>query len=162
MFYRKYLAFYDSTCPWVWVVLFSWWVDRLFMEMGHRNENVEFCAHNDLQYVYIHRYITAVAVLTQTTTAAIRRKLQFEREATLTGAGKTCLLHIYWTQFCLTVGWTSVLAVLFDVSPWLCLPNVLTKRASIALVALVNIIAALFLESYGWDWSIRRGLIESL
>ena len=129
MFFRKYLAFYNSTFPWVWCIIGAWWLDRLFVELGHRYKNSEVCTHNDLQYVHIHQYLTTAAIIAQSISQINSRKEQFNREVILTGSTKTCLIHIYLLQIVFIVGWTSILSVLLDVSPWLCKHPILENRA---------------------------------
>jgi len=158
MFFRKYLAFYDSTFPWVWCIIISWWFDRLFAELGHRYIGRHVCTHNDLQYVHIHQYITAVAIIIQSIAIMKSRKIQFNREVILSGSTKTCLIHIYFLQLILVVAWTSVLSVLLDVSPWLCNPSILLYRACISSFACITILIAVCIEKILWDWSLRRGI----
>ena len=158
MFFRKYLAFYDSTFPWVWCIIISWWTDRLFVELGHRSIFSELCTHNDLQYVHIHQYLTVAAIFVQSISIIKSRKKQFNREVILTGSTKTCLAHIYLLQIVFIVGWTSILSVLLDVSPWLCKVIILEYRACIATSAIVIICLANFTEKLSWDWSLQRGI----
>lgn len=156
MFFRKYLAFYDATCPWVWCVIISWWLDRLFVELGHHN--IHTCTHNDLQYVHIHEYLTLAATVFQTLRIIRKRKKQFGREVVLTGSSQTCLWHIYILQLFLVTAWTCILSVLLDVSPWLCKQNILQYRACIATCAFAIVFIALSGDKIGWDWSLRRGM----
>jgi len=160
MFFRKYLAFYGATFPWVWCVIISWWMDRLFVELGHRNTHSTICTHNDLQYVHIHEYLTLTAIAFQTVRAIHKRKKQFGREAILTGSSPTCLFHIYILQLFLVTAWTCILSVLLDVSPWLCKQNILQYRACIATGAFTIVFVALIGDKIGWDWSLRRGLYD--
>lgn len=158
MFFRKYLAFYDSTFPWVWCIICSWWLDRLFVELGHRYKDSEVCTHNDLQYVHIHQYLTAAAIIVQSISQINSRKKQFNREVILIGSSRTCLVHIYLLQVVFIVGWTSILSVLLDVSPWLCKHTILEYRACIATASFVMLCGTSFIEKISWDWSLQRGI----
>tara|TARA_B110000008_G_C16847396_1_gene515331 strand:+ start:433 stop:927 length:495 start_codon:yes stop_codon:yes gene_type:complete len=160
MFFRKYLAFYNSTFPWIWCIIGSWWLDRLFVELGHRYKDSEVCTHNDLQYVYIHQYLTTAAIIAQSISQINSRKKQFNREVILTGSTKTCLIHIYLLQIIFIVGWTSILSVLLDVSPWLCKHIILENRACIATVSFFILCITSLLETKMWDWSLQRGLMN--
>lgn len=160
MFFRKYLAFYDSTFPWVWCIIGSWWLDRLFVELGHRYINSEVCTHNDLQYVHIHQYLTIGAITIQSISKINSRKKQFNREVILTGSTKTCLAHIYFLQIVFIIGWTSILSVLLDVSPWLCSHVVLKNRACIATASFTILCITSVIETKLWDWSLQRGILD--
>lgn len=160
MFFRKYLTLYDSTFPWVWCIILSWWVDRLFVELGHRYVQTTICTHNDLQYVHIHQYLTIIAILIQSFRAINKRRQQFKREVILTGSRLSCLIHIYVYQLILTIAWTMILSVSLDVSPWLCSTTILEYRACFTVIACLVIIMTLFLEKIGWDWSLQRGIVN--
>ena len=158
MFFRKYLALYDSTFPWVWCIIISWWFDRLLVELGHRYIHSEICTHNDLQYVYIHQHITSAAIIIQALSIIRSRKKQFNREVILLGSTKTCLVHIYVLQIFFITGWTSILSVLLDVSPWLCKQTILDNRACIATASFIILCLASLTEKISWDWSLQRGM----
>jgi hypothetical protein len=160
MFYRKYFAFVETTCPWLACCFFTWWSDRLFVEFGHRTTDSAVCTHNDLQYVHWHQAITTVAVSAQIIHSSTMRKKQFQRELALVGVSshKPCLWHLYFVQCILCVAWASFIVCLIDVSPWLCIPAVLEYRASISLAAVGCVIAGLALEKHIWTSTLHRAV----
>jgi hypothetical protein len=155
--YRK--RFYAATFPWIWCCCLGWWVDRLLVEMGHRSTFSNICMHNDLQYVHQHQFITSFAILVQFIWIGSERKKQFLRENTLLGvtSPKTCIGHLYILLAGICVCVTGLLACIFDVSPWLCIPYVLEWRAS--LVALFGGLAIIliYIEQVLYTWSLKRG-----
>jgi len=160
MYYKKNFSIYDSTFPFVWVCVLTWWVDRLFVELGHRSTDSLVCIHNNLQYIHYHQYITTFLLTMQVSKAVSKRRRQFLRESKLataiTGVANTVVIAIL--QMILVFAWTCIVSVLLDVSPWLCIPYFLENRAIISLVAFVCILTLLPLESIFWDWSIQKGL----
>jgi len=160
MFLRKYLAFVETTFPWIFCCFLSWWVDRLFVEFGHRATDTPICTHSDLQYVFWHQIVTTVAVVAQVVYSVTTRRKQFKRELSIVGvfAYEPCLFHIYLVQTGLCVAWSVVIACLIDVSPWLCIEHVLKNRATIAAMALVSIFGGLVLERRLWTWTLNRAL----
>lgn len=160
MFFRKYFAFVETTFPWVFCCFLTWFLDRLFVELGHRNTDSPTCTHNDLQYVQWHQYVTIVAVLAQIIHVIRIRKLQFYRELSLMGVGlnKPCIHHIYFIQVILCVSWATIITCLIDVSPWLCLPTILNNRASITSIASICIYTCIIIERKIWGWTLERTL----
>lgn len=160
MFHRKYFAIVETTCPWVACCFFTWWADRLFVEFGHRTTDSPTCTHNDLQYVHWHQVVTAIAVSAQIIHSSTIRKKQFQRELVLVGvtAHKPCLYPLYFVQCILCVSWTAIIACLVDVSPWLCLPMVVAYRASIALAAVICVVASLVIEKTVWTSTLHRAV----
>jgi len=164
MYYRKNLSIYESTFPFVWVCLVTWWLDRLFVELGHRAVDASLCLHNDLQYVQFHQYVCLTLVLFQMVKAVIARRREHVREAKLVNSSvfKCAIVSIFVAQTVLVVSWCIILSVLLDVSPWLCVPTLLTKRAVIALGALLCILATLPMEAMLWDYFLQRGLLNDV
>lgn len=160
MFFRKYLAFVETIFPWVFCCVISWWVDRLFVEFGHRTTDSPTCTHSDLQYVHWHQFVTATAVFAQTVYSVSNRRKQFKRELTLVGviSYKPCLIHLYALQSLLCVSWSIVIACLIDVSPWLCLESVLEYRASISASALLSVLFCLIMERKCWSWTLNKAV----
>ncbi len=160
MYYKKNLSIYDSTFPFVWVCVLTWWFDRLFVELGHRSTDSLVCIHNNLQYIRYHQYITSILLTMQVAKAVSKRRRQFLRESKLANAitGVTNTFVIAILQMILVLAWTCIVAVLLDVSPWLCTPYFLENRAIFSLVAFMCILILLPLESIFWDWSIQKGL----
>ena len=158
MYYKKNLSIYDSTFPFVWVCIITWWVDRLFVELGHRSTDSLVCIHSNLQYIHYHQYTTTMLLVLQVVKAVIKRRREFVRESALVNskASASCVLAIL--QMILVVAWTAIVSVLLDVSPWLCVDYFLEHRAVSSLVAFGAILIVLPVESIFWDWSIQRGL----
>jgi LytS/YehU family sensor histidine kinase len=96
----------------------------------------------------------------QVAKAVSKRRRQFLRESKLANAitGVTNTYVIAILQMILVLAWTCIVAVLLDVSPWLCTPYFLENRAIFSLVAFMCILILLPLESIFWDWSIQKGL----
>lgn len=160
MFFRKYLAFVETTFPWVFCCCLTWWLDRLFVEFGHRLSDSPTCHHSDIQYMRLHQYVTIAAVLAQIIHTVLKRKVQFHRELTLIGVHsyKPCIYHLYIVQSILCIAWASVLVCLVDVSPWLCMTLVLNYRASIAVAAFCVVLMALLVERILWQKALDRAL----
>lgn len=157
MLFRKYLALYSSTYPWIWCCIVTWILDRFFVEFGHRNYDAPMCTHNDLQYVAIHQYITLIAVLAQIIHSTKERTIQFERECKLMGiTNKPCKWHIYTTQTIICVAWATIIVCIVDVSPWLCIQTFVRYRASITILALTILCITLSTESWLWDKTIEN------
>ena len=159
MFYKKKLSFYDSTFPYVWVCFFTWWVDRLLVELGHRRTDSEFCVHNNLQYIHWHQYVTTLLIVFQIIKTLLKRRNEYRREAALSNSKFGCIIPVYMVQIILVLSWSSILLVLVDVSPWLCLGFFRRNRAIIAATALLCILCVLPAESLFWDWSLARGIL---
>jgi len=161
MLFRKYLAFIDSTFPWVWVCLITWWIDRLFVEMGHRTIDNLLCTHSDLQYVKIHLCLIIGACLVQTVHSSRKRKEQFTREARIMGINTVpCLWHIYISCFCACLSWTIIIVCIVDVSPLLCIDLILQYRASLTLIAISVLGCQLPCEAHIWDRALQKSLKE--
>ena len=158
MYYQKYLSIYNSTCPCIWVCVISWWIDRLFVEFGHRASDSSICHHNNLQYVVIHQITTYVFVFIQVCWTGVSKRKQFYREAALTNSTTRCILPIYIIQIMLILGWTIIFSVIVDVSPWLCIDIVLGNRAIISFVAFVCILILLPLQTVIWDKLLEIGI----
>lgn len=164
MYYKKNLSIYDSTFPFVWVCILTWWLDRLFVELGHRSSDSAVCLHNDLQYVRFHQYTCATLVLLQVLKAVIVRRREHVREAQLvnstTHAGAVVFITV--CQSVLVLAWCTIFSVLLDVSPWLCVPTLLEYRAMIVLLSFVAILMALPIEAILWDCFLQRGLVNTV
>ena len=161
MLYRKYLAFYRCTFPCIWVVVSAWFVDRFLMELGHRSNTGAVCAHNDLQYVIVHKWLTSFACILQSYYSIKERVIQFERERSLMGIDvRVCHLHIQILQAMLCVSWLVFISALVDVSPWLCIEQVAQYRASYAFVGFMAMIIIVPLESYLWDNTLKGALVR--
>lgn len=160
MYYKKNLSIYDSTFPFVWVCVITWWLDRLFVELGHRSTDSSVCIHNNLQYIHYHQYTTFLLLGMQVTKAITKRRREFLRESKLTNSVATChaTFIIGIIQTILVLSWASIIFMLIDVSPWLCMGYILENRAVFSLSALACILLLLPLETFFWDWSIQRGL----
>ncbi len=160
MFLRKYLACVEAVFPWMFCCVIGWWMDRLFVEFGHRTTDSSTCIHSDLQYVHWHQAITITACIAQSVYSVTARKRQFKRELMLIGVveHQPCLIHLYFVQTILCVAWASILCCLIDVSPWLCLENILQYRASISATALLVILCGLVLERKLWSSTLTRAV----
>ena len=160
MFFRKYFACVESLFPCVFCCAATWWLDRLFVELGHRASDTPICNHNDLQYVHWHQGFTALAVFAQSLYVVRRRRTQIHRECILLGVsgGPACLWHLYFVQAALCAAWSAILLCLMDVSPWLCVAAVLDNRATITLLSGLAVVACLVLERFLWDWTLQRAL----
>lgn len=164
MYFKKNLSVYDSTFPFVWVSVLTWWLDRLLMELGHRSADSPVCAHNDLQYARMHQSIGITLVVFQIVKASMRRRREYTREAQLVQSvvhGCTTV-WISVIQSILVVAWAIIFAVLLDVSPWLCMPSVLQNRAIIAAVSLLGILLTLPVETLVWDYCLQKGLLNEV
>jgi hypothetical protein len=162
MYLRQNLAFVSSTYPWVWGSFITWWIDRLFVEFGHRATAAPLCNHSNIQYVTLHCILTIVAVLCQTIYSIHVRFKQFSREKTLLGIDTSpCIFHIAFLQCCICTVWAVVIACLADVSPWLCSEYVLAKRASIATGALLGIVVLMYSEQYLYEYSLNRAVRQN-
>lgn len=152
MYFRKYLAFVETTCPWIFCCFLAWWSDRLFVEFGHRTTDSPTCTHSDLQYVHWHQAMTGCAVFAQIIHSARQRHAQFRRELSLVASvtDEPCLLHLLVVQIVLCVSWAGIIACLVDVSPWLCVPSILQYRASISLGCLGLVFSSLVMERKLW------------
>lgn len=160
MFFRKYFAFVETTFPWIFCCFLTWWMDRLFVEFGHRATDTPTCTHSNLQYVRWHQFVTMCAVKAQTVHSVLIRKKQFLRELSLVGVVqyRPCLYPLYAIQGGLCTAWAAVIACMIDVSPWLCLPIVVQYRASIATISVVLVILLLIAERKLWTWSLDRAV----
>lgn len=160
MFFRKYFAFVEATFPWFFCCVLTWWLDRLLVEFGHRNTDSPTCTHNNLQYVRWHQFVTLCAVKAQMAYVILIRKKQFMRELTLVGvvAYEPCLFHIYALQGVLCVSWATLIACLIDISPWLCITNIVEHRATIATIAIGTVIATLIVEHKLWAYTLQRAI----
>ena len=160
MFFRKYLAFVETTFPCVFCCFLTWWADRLFVEFGHRATDSPTCTQSDLQYVRWHQMVTGIAVAAQILYSVRMRRKQFNRELTLVGviAYRPWLIHLYLIQTTLCIAWATVVACLVDVSPWLCLDIVLQNRAGIAAASLAIVFAGLVIERKVWGWTLDRAI----
>ncbi len=153
---RKYCAFVSSTFPWVWGCCLTWWVDRLLVEMGHRTTSAPLCNHSQLQYVSMHCYATAIAVVGQSVYSFVGRQQQFHRETILLGGRQPCIIHLCLFQVGICAMWSIVIACLIDVSPWMCYDFVLGHRATIALVAMKLILVLVVAEQKLYEWTLER------
>lgn len=146
---QRYFAFRSSTFPLVFCCITTWFLDRLFVEFGHRSEYSLVCIHNDLQYVTYHQWVTGIAALCQAILASRRRRACIKREAILLGrTDERCLWHLYICQCILAILWTSILACALDFSPWLCVPTVLKNRATIITCALSLLVSVQYIERW--------------
>ena len=149
MYRRRHLAFFSATAPWVWCCCAAWWVDRLLVELGHRTTDSPICIHSDLQYVRYHQAVTIIATKLQTVWFCRETRQQFRRERILLGQGHgslPCMVHIYLCHAITCVCWTGVLACVFDVSPWLCMQAVLSRRASLMALFGIGAVTSVVLE----------------
>ena len=160
MYYKKNLSIYDSTFPFVWVCVLTWWIDRLFVELGHRSTDTLVCTHNNLQYIHYHQYVTSALVCMQIVKAIAKRRREFTRESNLaTSVTNRCaLIIIALLQSVLVLAWCSIVLSLLDVSPWLCVGYVLENRALLSFGSLLCILCVLPVETILWDWFIVKGL----
>ncbi len=159
MYYKKNFSIYDSTFPFVWVCVITWWVDRLFVELGHRSTDNLICIHNNLQYIHYHQYTTSILVAMQITKAIAKRRREFIRESKLAlsvvSGCAICIIAVL--QSILVLAWCSIVLALLDVSPWLCVGYVLENRALFSLVSVLCILIVLPVETILWDWFIQKG-----
>jgi len=160
MFLRKYLAGVETTFPWMFCCCVTWWLDRLFVEFGHRASDSPTCHHSDIQYMRLHQCVTVVAVCAQIGHSIHHRKRQFKRELALVGvtAYEPCLWHLYMVQSILCVAWATILACLVDVSPWLCVVAILQYRASISVAAFIAVLLGLVLERTMWQNTLDKAV----
>lgn len=160
MFIRKYFACIESIFPWVFICTLTWWLDRLFVELGHRATDSAICKHNDLQYVHWHQGCTFAAVLAQTIHGIRKKRTQFYREMALLGVHlyEPCLIHIYTLQTLLCMSWCFILLCIVDVSPWLCDETILQYRATLTLLAFIVIVCSLATEHAVWNWTLQRAV----
>jgi hypothetical protein len=162
MLYRKYLAFYRCTFPCIWIVVSAWFIDRLLMELGHRSHITEICTHSDLQYVYVHKWLTITAGTIQSYYSVKERTTQFERERNLMGIeDRICNIHIQLLQILLCVCWLTVISTIIDVSPWLCIENASRYRACYCVLGFLGMVVIIPLESYLWDKTLRKAILET-
>jgi len=159
MLVRKYCAFVSSTFPWVWGCCLTWWVDRLLVEMGHRSTSAPLCNHSQLQYVSMHCYATAMAVVGQSVYSFVGRRKQFHRESILLGIRQPCIVHLGLCQIGICILWSIVVACLIDVSPWLCYGFILEHRATIALVAIKMVLVMVVVEQKLYEWTLKRAVM---
>tara|TARA_B100001059_G_scaffold141428_1_gene141477 strand:+ start:783 stop:1292 length:510 start_codon:yes stop_codon:yes gene_type:complete len=154
---NRHFRFQSSTFPLVFCCLVTWFLDRLFVEFGHRATSSPICIHNDLQYVLFHRWLTALAVVGQTVYACRRRRDGLTRELVLIGSSAKagCLCHLYMCQATLALGWTTILACALDFSPWLCVSAVLDNRASLITIAFCVILFVYHLERCLYDRTLQ-------
>lgn len=164
MFYKKNLSVYDSTFPFVWVCMLTWWIDRLLVELGHRSSDSDVCIHSDLQYVHLHQYICYLLVAVQVAKAFIQRRREYAREAQLVDSNihPCSSVIILICQTILVCAWSSIFFVLLDVSPWLCVSQILDRRAMIAMGCLMCILMILPLEAVLWDRFLQTGLVNTV
>lgn len=157
--YRK--RFYAATYPWVWCCCLTWLIDRLLVEFGHRSTFSNICTHNDLQYVHQHQFITAMAVLVQIIWICGKRKKIFKRENILLGndSHTGCILHLYILLACICISVTGILACIFDVSPWLCIPYVLNYRASLIALFGGSAIILIHVEQVLYTRALKKGVL---
>lgn len=153
----RHFGFHSSTFPLVFCCIVTWFLDRLFVEFGHRATSSPICIHNDLQYVSFHQGLTALAVLGQTVYASRRRRDGLSREIILIGSTNKagCLCHLYMCQAILALGWTSILSCALDFSPWLCVPAVLNNRAMLITAAFCAILIVYHLERCLYEQTLR-------
>ena len=153
----KHFRFKSSTFPLVFCCVITWFLDRLFVEFGHRATSSPICIHNDLQYVSFHQGLTALAVVGQTFYASRRRRTGFIRELVLLGSTvkPRCLCHLYMCQAMLALGWTTILACALDFSPWLCIRIILDNRASIITAAFCVILFVYHIERCLYDRTLQ-------
>ncbi len=160
MYYKKNLSIYDSTFPLVWICVITWWVDRLLVELGHRSTDTLVCIHNNLQYIHYHQYTTSALVCMQIGKTIAKRRQEFVRESKLAHSvtSRCALFCISILQTVLVLAWSSIFMSLLDVSPWLCVDNVLENRALLSFGSLLCILCVLPVEAILWDWFIEKGL----
>ena len=160
MYYKKNLSIYDSTFPFVWTCVMTWWVDRLLVEFGHRSTDTLVCIHNNLQYIHYHQYTTSVLVGLQIVKAITKRRREFIRESKLANSvtSRWALFIIAILQIVLVLAWCSIILAILDVSPWLCITDILENRALVSLGAFLCILVMLPVEAILWDWFIQKGL----
>lgn len=160
MYYKKNLSIYDSTFPFVWVCVVTWWVDRLLVELGHRSTDTLVCIHNNLQYIHYHQYTTSALVCMQIVKAIAKRRREFVRESKLSSSvtSHCAVFTVGILQTMLVLAWCSIVLSLLDVSPWLCVGYVLENRAFLSFGSLVCILCVLPVETILWDWFIEKGL----
>lgn len=160
MYYKKNLSVYDSTFPFVWICVITWWVDRLLVELGHRSTDSLVCIHNNLQYIHYHQYTTSALVFIQMVKAIAKRRREFIRESKLANSFTSiyAIVTIGMLQTVLVLAWCSIVLTLLDVSPWLCVDDVLENRALYSFVSLFCIVIVLPVETILWDWFLQRGL----
>lgn len=159
MLFRKYLAVVQSTYPWTWLCLLTWWFDRLFVEFGSRSIENQICTHSEIQYVEIHKYMTVFATGMQIFYSVKQRREQFIREAHIMGIVKIpTTVPIFICETIITICWQIVIVCIIDVSPWLCIHNVLYHRATITLLAILLIVASIPLEGIIWDKQLQNAL----
>ena len=149
---QRYFAFRSSTFPLVFCCIAAWFLDRLFVEFGHRSEDSPVCIHNDLQYVTYHQWVTVIAALCQTIIASSRRRACIKREAILLGSKhERCMCHINICQCILAILRTSILACALYISPWMSVSTVLKNRATIITCALSLIVVVQHTERCLYD-----------
>ena len=158
MIVRKYCALFSSTCPWLLLCIICWWLDRLFMELGHRRTDSTFCYHNNLQYVNMHCIVTILAVIGQSIHSSYQRREHFRRETVLLGTKPACIFHLYLLQFVICCMWTVIFACIVDVSPWLCFDTIVLKRASITAFAMGMLCFSVYLEQFLYN----RALVSNV
>jgi len=148
MIIRKYWAFFPSTSPFLFLCILCWWLDRLFMEFGHRRSDTNFCYHNNLQYVNMHCILTVLAVFGQSIYSIYKRKRNYEREIILLQTKKSCIFHLHILQFIICAAWSVIFACIVDVSPWLCFDLIVNKRAIYTLMSIITLFCSIYLEEY--------------
>lgn len=164
MFYRKYLVFVDSTQPWFACCILAWWLDRLFVELGHRSVDSLMCHHNNLQYVRIHQWITAIGILVQSFRSSKKREMQLRREAALMEITirRLEICPVFFLQYLLCVGWAGVIVCLVDVSPWLCIPIVLEYRVVISLISFSCVMLVYLADAWWYNRVLQKNLRSHL
>lgn len=157
--YRK--RFYAATYPWVWCCCLTWLIDRLLVEFGHRSTYSNICIHNDLQYVHQHQFITAFAVLVQIIWICGERRKMFKRENILLGndSPEACIMHLYILLAFICICVTGILACIFDVSPWLCIPYILNNRASFIILFGALAIILIYIEQILYTKALEKGVM---
>ena len=161
MLFRKYLAFIESTNPWIGACILTWWTDRLFVELGHRSSDTVLCTHSDIQYVHMHQYLTIFACTAQIIYSIRERTAQFQREAQIMGiVDIPCQWPIYICCTVICVAWTITIVCLIDVSPWLCIGTFVQYRASIALMATLITMCTIPIEAKIWDTQLQQALLH--
>ena len=155
MFY-KYL--YLSTTPFLWVLIMSWWLDRFFVELGHRSSATEFCSHNKLQYVQIHQWMSMLLCIAQTVYFCHARMRSIRRELRILKAEiRLCtLIPFYIICCCMT---TVILGCILDVSPWLCVSTIVEMRAIYTATACVLWVASFITERSFYHYLIERAVV---
>ena len=164
MFYRKYLVFVESTQPWFALCSLTWWLDRLFVELGHRSVDSPVCHHSNLQYVHIHQWITALAIIVQSFRSAKQREIQLRREAVLMDVriSRCDICPVFFLQYLLCVGWAGIILCLVDVSPWLCIPIVLEYRAIFSFVSLCVIMLVYIADAWWYNKVLQKNMKSHL